>query len=138
MKKITLSEVEFIAYDLAQRLMRYDEPIPDFTSRFPNILESTLAVPFQGFGRTQAYSGLLRKAAILFYLMVKNHPFQNGNKRIAIATLLVFLLKNKRWIDVSNQEFYNFAIWVAQSPAALKSIVVSGIEIFIRDHLVED
>jgi len=49
MKTITISitEVELVAYQLADKLMKFDEPIPDFGSRFPSILESCLATPFQ-------------------------------------------------------------------------------------------
>ncbi|MCX6785530.1 MAG: Fic family protein [Candidatus Komeilibacteria bacterium] len=51
--------------------------------------------PYQTFGGKQLYPGLIKKSAILFYLMIKNHPFQNGNKRIAMTTLFYFLYKNK-------------------------------------------
>ncbi len=82
------------------------------------------------------YPSLVGKASVLFYLMIKNHPFQNGNKRIAITTLLLFLLFNGKWIRVDNQELYNFTVWVAQSPSKLKDQVVDGIQKFIRTYLV--
>jgi len=132
MKRISLAEIEYLAHRLAKEYLEFDEPIPDFSSRFPNVLESSIAVPFQQFGKKDVYRGLTAKAAILFYLMVKNHPFQNGNKRIAMMTLLIFIYKNKKWIKADNQELYNFAVWVAQSPASLKDQVVDGIEKFIR------
>lgn len=135
MKKITVAEIEYIAFRLAKELLSFDEPIPDFSTRFPNILESCVAVPFQKFDKKDIYAGLISKAAILFYLLIKNHPFQNGNKRIAITTLLVFLYKNKKWLKVDNQEFYNFAVWVAQSPAKLKNEVVLGIKTFLKSNL---
>lgn len=136
MKTLSIIEIELIAYKSAKKFMEYDEPIPDFGTRFPNILESTLAVPFQEFGGRDAYPGLIGKAAILFYLMVKNHPFQNGNKRIAMTSLLIYLYKNKKWLKVDQQELYNFAVWVAQSPAGLKNEVVKGIERFLKNYLV--
>ncbi len=95
--------------------MTWDEPISEFGSRFPNILESCLKVPFQTFGRKNLYRGLVGKAAIMFYLMIKNHPFENGNKRIAVAALLVLLHKNKKWLRMTNQQLYNFAKQVAES-----------------------
>lgn len=137
MREITLPEVEYIAFRLAKELMSFNEPIPDFSSRFPNILESCIAVPFQKFAKKDVYKGLIGKSAIFFYLMIKNHPFQNGNKRIAMTALLILLYKNKKWLKVDQQEFYNFAIWVAQSPAKLKDEVVLGIEKFIKTYLVE-
>ncbi|MDP1719176.1 MAG: Fic family protein, partial [bacterium] len=81
MKPLTIAEVEYIAHSLAKELMTWDEPIPDFGTRFPNVLESCLLTPFQRFGGKSAYSSFLKKASMLFYLMIKNHPFQNGNKR---------------------------------------------------------
>ncbi|HPC88597.1 MAG TPA: type II toxin-antitoxin system death-on-curing family toxin [Candidatus Saccharicenans sp.] len=136
METISVQEVEYIAYRLAREMLTFDEPIPDFSSRFPNILESCLAVPFQSFSRKQLYPGLISKASILFYLLIKNHPFQNGNKRIAITTLFVFLYKNKKWIKVDTQELYNFAVWVAQSPAKVKDETVMAIEKFLKTYLV--
>ncbi len=72
-----------------------------------------------------------------FYLMIKNHPFQNGNKRIATTTLMVFLFLNKKWIKVDTQELYNFTVWSAQSPAKLKNEVAKAIEKFINTYMIK-
>ena len=135
MKAVTVQEVEYLAFRLAREHLSFDEPIPDFSTRFPHSLESCLLTPFQRFSGKFLYRSLVSKAAILFYLMIKNHPFQNGNKRIAITTLMVFLHKNGKWLTVDTQKFYNFTVWVAQSPAELKEQVVSGIEKFVRTYL---
>ena len=136
MKIITVSDVEYLAFRLAQEHFSFHEPIPDFSTRFPNILESCVVTPFQNFSGKALYPSLVAKAGILFYLIIKNNPFQNGNKRIAITTLLVFLLENKKWLRVDTQELYNFTVLVAQSPSTLKDHVVEAIQKFIRDHLV--
>ncbi len=137
MQLITVKEVEYIAFRLAQESLSFNEPIPDFTTRFPNILESCLATPFQSFSKKSLYPSLVSKAGMLFYLMIKNHPFQNGNKRIAMTTLFVFLSKNKKWIKVDTQELYNFTVWIAQSPPQFKEETVKAIEKFLRSHIVE-
>ena len=136
MQSISVTEVEYVAFRLARELMSFQEPIPDFQTRFPNRLESCLAMPFQRFAKQDLYPGLIPKASILFYLMVKNHPFQNGNKRVAVATVLYFLYNNNKWLEVDNQELYNFAVWVTQSPPKLKKEVGRGIEKFLKDSLV--
>ena len=41
--------------------MDWDEPIPDFKSRFPNKLESCLIIPFQSFGKKILYKSLIVK-----------------------------------------------------------------------------
>ncbi len=136
-KKLTIDEVAYTAHTLAQKFMAWDEPIPKFSTRFPNKLESCIETPFMTFGGKPLYRGLINKAAILFYLLVKNHPFQNGNKRIAVTALLVFLTKNKKWLKVGTQEFYNFAVWVAESPANLKEDTVKAVASFIRQNMTE-
>lgn len=135
-KELTINEVEYVTFYLARRWMAFNEPIPDFHTRFPNKLESCLATPFQKFNHKSLYQGLSGRGAILFYLLVKNHPFQNGNKRIAMTTLLVFLYKNGKWLKVDQKEFYNFAMWIAQSPAGANEETVRYTEKFIKKNLV--
>ena len=135
MHLLSIREVREIAFELARETMSWDEPIPDFETRFPNILESCLATPFQTFDKKHLYRGLLEKAAVLFYLMIKNHPFTNGNKRIAVTTMLVFLALNGKWIDVSNQELYNFAVWVASSPPQVMEKTVEAVMSFLEKNI---
>ena len=71
MKTITLQEVEYIAFKLARKKFSFNEPIPDFSTRFPNALESCLAVPFQRFSGKSLYPTLISKVAMLFYLLIK-------------------------------------------------------------------
>ncbi|HEK86804.1 MAG: type II toxin-antitoxin system death-on-curing family toxin [Candidatus Saccharicenans sp.] len=136
-KPVTLSEVEYVAFKLAQELLALGEPIPDFSTRYPNILESCLAVPFQSFSQKDLYPGSAGKASILFYLMVKNRPFHNGNKRIALMTLLFFLYKNNKWLTANNDDLFHLTVWVAQSPAPLKGETVQSIEKFLKTYLTD-
>lgn len=137
MKVVDISEVEYTAHRLAQELLRWDEPTPDFATRFPTVLERCLVAPFQKYGGKYLYKGLLGKAGILFYLMIKNHPFQNGNKRIAMVSLFYFLHKNGKWLEVDNQELYNFAKWVTESNPRLKDETVAAIEKFLKTYMVD-
>ncbi|MEK7598656.1 MAG: type II toxin-antitoxin system death-on-curing family toxin [Patescibacteria group bacterium] len=137
LRGITITEVKYLAHALAKEMLAWDEPIPDFGTRLPNVLESCLATPFQTFDKKVLYQGLMAKASALFYLMVKNHPFENGNKRIAMTTLFVLLHKNGKWMRVDNQELYNFAVWVAQSNPKLKDETMAAIEKFIKTYIVD-
>ncbi|EKD76696.1 MAG: putative Death-on-curing family protein [uncultured bacterium] len=134
MRYLTIAEVEYVAHALAMELMLWDEPIPDFNTRFPSKLEVCLKSPLHTFGQKDLYPGMQNKAAILFYLMIKDHPFQNGNKRIAVMTLLTLLYKNNRWLNIDNQQLYNFARWVAESDPTFKTQVVSAITELIRKY----
>ena len=136
MHRITVVEVEQISFLMAQERFSFNEPIPAFTTRFPNILESCLETPFQTFDEKELYPAFAEKVSILFYLMTKNHPFQNGNKRVAMATLFFALYEAKKWLKVDTQTLYNFAVWVADSPPKAKEEVVQYIEKFVKTHLV--
>lgn len=136
-KALTVAEIEYTAFRLAEKFMTWDEPIPDFGSRFPKILESCLGQPFVRFGKKDLYRGLVGKASILFYLMVKNHPFQNGNKRIAIMSLLYFLHKNGKWIDIDNTVLYNFACDVAKSKPKSHEKIIIYIQALIEEYLID-
>jgi len=134
-RKITIVEVEYTAFRLAKELMAWNEPIPDFGSRFPNVLESCLAVPFQTFNKKPLYKKLTGKASMLFYLMIKNHPFENGNKRIAVMTLLVFLALNSKWLKVGHNSLYKIAVYVAGSKPGLKTEILEALNMFIAEGI---
>lgn len=59
-----------------------------------NSFESSVRQIYQSFDGKELYPALEDKAAMLLYLVVKNHSFVDGNKRIAAALFLYFLDKN--------------------------------------------
>lgn len=135
-KKLSIEAVKYGAHALAQETLSWDEPIPEFGIRYPNILESCINMPFQTYGGKDLYRGLISKAAILFYLLIKNHPFQNGNKRVAITSLFLFLYINKKWLKVDSAKLHNFAVWVAQSPPEAKEEVINYTSKFIKKNII--
>lgn len=136
-RSIAIELVKYIAYEFAVQTMSWGEPIPEFETRYPNILESCIVTPFQKFDKKYLYKGLIGKASIMFYLMIKNHPFKNGNKRMAMTTLLMFLFLNHKWIKSDPAGLYNFARWVAESPSEARKEVVEYIQKFINKRLEE-
>lgn len=85
------------------------EPIPNFQETKLNELESSLNTPFMGFNGILFYPGFLKKAAILFYLLARNHVLGNGNKRTACLCLDYFCFKNKRQLTLSEDSLYQLA-----------------------------
>ena len=84
-------------------LQEYHEVIQAMTSDFSsdvfgkekdNNFSSSIAQIAKGFDDLDFYSSLEEKAAMLLYLIVKNHSFVDGNKRIAAACFLKFLQTN--------------------------------------------
>jgi prophage maintenance system killer protein len=77
----------------------------------------------QGFGEQDVYPTLEEKAAMLLYLVVKNHAFVDGNKRIAAACFLLFLERNSLLYNsagktiISNDALASLTLFVASSKA---------------------
>jgi death-on-curing protein len=59
-----------------------------------NGLESTLAQPRATFGGTDLHPTIAPKAAALAVSLTLNHPFVDGNKRVAHAAMELFLRMN--------------------------------------------
>jgi death on curing protein len=134
---ITLGRFRDLCFELAaQASITHPEIIPLFETRFPNVLESCLETPRQTFDGQLLYPRLEDQASALFYLLIKSHPFFNGNKRIAAATLLVFLYLNGKWLTAGQMELYELALRVASSEAREKDRVMSEIKEFLSAHLV--
>ena len=55
--------------------------------------KSSIGQIYQTFGGEELYPSVEEKAAMLLYLVTKNHSFSDGNKRIA-ATLFLWFLNN--------------------------------------------
>ena len=56
------------------------------------------------------YDGLIQEAAALMESLANNHPFVDGNKRVALAVTDAFLRLNGHFIDCDNIEAYGFFI----------------------------
>lgn len=135
MRKLSVEEVRYLAHTLVQEFMDYGEPIPEFETRYPHKLEACLEQPFQEFAGHKQYPTLEEKAAILFYSIIKNHPFVNGNKRMAVAVLFVWLFKNNYWIKMSNESLYSTAMVVAESKANERENVLKNLHIIFRETI---
>lgn len=62
--------------------------------RDEGLLDSAITASFQTFDSTELFQSIQQKAARLACGLVQNHPFLDGNKRIAAHTMLVFLALN--------------------------------------------
>lgn len=59
-----------------------------------NSFSSCIATIYQTYGGHNLYNSIEEKASNLLYLIVKNHTFIDGNKRIAAVVFLYYLYKN--------------------------------------------
>jgi len=83
------------------------------------------------------YPTIPQQAAILFYSMIKNHPFENGNKRIAVMTLLIFLRFNNKWIRIPNDLLYDLAKGIAASLPKEREKVLQDLNDLIKEYMIE-
>lgn len=78
-----------------------------------NGLESAIAQPEMTFGGEYLYPEVTQKAAALAYSLCMNHPFVDGNKRVAHAAMEIFLVLNgyeiKASIDEQERLFFDLA-----------------------------
>ena len=63
------------------------------------LLRSALAMPPQGFAMQYAHAVPFEMAAAYAFHLCKNHPFFDGNKRVALAACTVFLFLNGWELD---------------------------------------
>lgn len=89
---------------------------------------------YQTFGGNDCYPTLEEKAAMLLYLITKNHSFSDGNKRIAASCFLYFLNKNNMLYKnnlpiIDNGTLFALTLLIAESKSSemeiMKQIVIS-------------
>lgn len=133
---LKIDDFEFICFNLARELMSFGEPIPDYSTRDNSLLESSLASPINTFHNTDNPT-LVDLTAVLFYSLIKNHPFANGNKRIAVMTILIFLRLNDKWLDISPILLYKLAVTIANSLPNEREKVLNEFKKMFDDYIVE-
>ena len=77
------------------------------------LLESALETPFQSYGGEELYPSIQAKAARLCYGLVKNHAMIDGNKRIGVHAMLVFLSVNGYELEYTQKELSDLILDVA-------------------------
>lgn len=97
--------------------------------------ESAISQIAQGFGQADVYPSLEEKAAMLLYLITKNHSFADGNKRIAAVCFLLFLEQNNMLINqqgapiISHEALASLTLFVAASKPeemeTVKNLIIS-------------
>ena len=74
--------------------------------RDEHLLDSALAQPSASFDGVYLHDGVVEMAAAYAYHLTGNHPFLDGNKRVALAAMLIFLELNGRSLRVGQEELY--------------------------------
>jgi death-on-curing protein len=91
------------------------------------LLESALAAPAATFGGTFLNGDLFEMAAAYLHGLCSNHPFVDGNKRVAAVTALVFLKVNGVDLPVATKAYEAMVLAVARG-----ELEKSDIAVFLR------
>ena len=117
---------------IADVLAIHDDQIEQYGGtkgiRDPGQLEAALFRPQSGY-----YSDTIAQAAALWESLSQNHPFIDGNKRTAFASMLTFLIINDTELTVEADEVWSFLSQLYDS----NSLTSSKLDVWLRKHTVE-
>ena len=117
--------------------LRFNEESTLFAVERDKGLESIIGNIYQGFAGQDIYKSIEEKAANFLYLIVKNHVFADGNKRIA-ATLFIYFLNfygilYKDGIKViDNNTLAALTLLIAESNPKEKEIIIDLVMNFLN------
>lgn len=119
--------------------LKFNEKSTLFAVERDKGLESIIGNIYQSFGGQDIYKSIEEKAANFLYLIVKNHVFADGNKRIA-ATLFIYFLnfygilykEDKQTID--NNTLTALTLLIAESNPKEKEIIVDLVMNFLNNE----
>jgi len=130
-----LSFIAGIKSNLAQK----GEATSIFGNEISKKFDSIIGSIYQTFDGTELYTSVEEKAANLMYLIIKDHPFSDGNKRIASLLFLYFLEKNEVLSKENGERKINdntiltLALLIANSDPKEKEVMVGIITSLLKE-----
>ena len=119
--------------------LRFNEESSLFAVERDKGLESIIGNIYQSFAGQDVYKSIEEKAANFLYLIVKNHVFADGNKRIA-ATLFIYFLnfygilyKNGKQ-SIDNNTLTALTLLIAESNPKEKEIIIDLVMNFLNNE----
>ena len=118
--------VVILKKDLAERMEASNLFGIETGKKFESIIKNL----YQTFNRRELYKTIEEKAAHLLYLTIKDHPFVDGNKRVASFLFVYFLDKNDYLYRKNGEKKINdnalvaLALLVAESDSKEKDILI--------------
>ncbi len=142
--KTTKEESFHATYDNAMEAIRRLRERFGGSSLFGNekdeSFKSSIGQIYQTFDGVELYPSIEEKAAMLLYLVTKNHSFSDGNKRIA-ATLFLWFLNNNGVLyradgskRIANNTLVALTLMIAESKAEEKDVMVKVVVNLINQH----
>lgn len=119
--------------------LRYNEKSKLFALERNNGLEGIIGNIYQTFNGNDVYESVEEKAANFLYLIVKNHVFADGNKRITATLFIYFLnyydiLYTKDGKVINNNTLTALTLLIAESNPKEKEILINLVMNFLNDN----
>jgi len=96
------------------------------------LLESAVLGCNQTFGGEDLYPTVIEKASRMAYSICKNHPFVDGNKRVAVTALLAILRMNDIMLSFSQEELIHLGLGVADGSLGYDDIIA-----WVNKHVIK-
>ncbi len=93
------------------------------------LLDSALESAFAGYGDKEFYPTKEEKGARLGFALISNHAFVDGNKRIGMYIMMVFLEMNGIRIHCTDEELVHAGLSVADGSMGYEELLS-----WVRDH----
>lgn len=118
--------------------LKFSETSDIFGVERDNGLESIINNVYQSFDKKDIYPSVEEKAANLLYLVVKNHVFIDGNKRIAATLFLYFLtyygILYKNGVQIiDNNTLTALTLLIAESNPKEKEVIIDLVMNFLNN-----
>lgn len=95
-----------------------------------NLLESAVHMPQSQFGGEYLHDGLTGMAAAYLFHLCKNHPFVDGNKRVALASAVQFIYLNDHVLLANKNSVEKLTLGVADG-----SVSKDQVTSFFKKHV---
>ena len=128
--KIEIADFLEVIASTKAKLIAQSEATQLFGQAYEGKFDGSIGAVYQSFGGQDVYPTLEQKAANLLYLVIKNHSFADGNKRIGSILFIYFLAKNRFLYKPAGQAKIDentlvaLALLIAQSKPEDKEIMV--------------
>jgi len=156
LNKYDENALEFPKGKKAEFILDYDEAKENIEKLKSDLISKKEATELFGMERENSFKGILRniyqtfageellpsieeKAANLFYYIVKDHPFVDGNKRIGAFMFVLFLSKNNYLYDkegeikINSNTLVSLALLIAKSDPKEKELIIKLISNLIGE-----
>jgi len=115
--------LEVIA-EFKSQLMGVGEATPLFGNERNDQLQSILSNLDQTMFGEELYKSVEEKAANLLYMVIKDHPFSDGNKRIGSFLFVLYIQLNKLPLKIDNLGLTSLALLIAESDPKQKDLLI--------------